>query len=253
MPENPVSVILQKPIYLNEKWPGFSIFKESAMSRYFHIYKRFIHGKAALILLLVCFAQQVGACPKDKPWKRVSRPEKIWAACHPFKAKRVMRCAVRARLVTDSLGKAGVLNDKNGGQLDAFRHAYWMALMIESGLPAHVARKVGEKHEKGNYLEFRKGKLEDSIRPDSMSSVMDLRNNEVGITIGKEFIAGDKSVTLIRLVIMKIWDGKLFILRKNSLGQYLDCEKMPIDPEKYKGKWNVPKCLDTSDKIVVPH
>lgn len=223
------------------------------MLTYFHIYKRIIYGKAFLVLLVVCFAQQLVACPKDKPWKRTSRPEKIWAACHPFKAKKVMRCAQRARFVTDSLEKAGVLSDKNGGQLDAFRHAYWMALIIENGLPERVARKVGEKHEKGNYLDFKKGKLEDSIRPDSMSCVMDLKNNEMGISIGKDFVSGDKSVTLIRLVIMKIWDGKLFILRKDASGKYLDCNDDELDMEKYKGQWNIPKCLVGSDKIVVKH
>lgn len=209
--------------------------------------------KVPLALLAVVFVQQVVACPKSMPFRRLSRPEKVWTVFHPVKAKKVYQCAQRARFVTDSLEQAGILYDKNGGQLDAFRHAYWMALMIETGLPEHAVRKVGEKHEKGNYLDFKKGRLEDSVRADSMSGVMDLKNNEAGINLGKEFVSGDKSVTLIRLIIIHIWNGKLFIVRKDAAGKYLNCKDEVIEMDKYKGKWSIPKCLVTSDKIIVNH
>lgn len=54
---------------------------------------------------------------------------KKWVLAHPFIAVKAFNCAVRSRFVTDSLEKNQLLKDGNGGQLDAFRHAYWMALL----------------------------------------------------------------------------------------------------------------------------
>ena len=203
-----------------------------------------------LILGMPFFAPAKG---KIRAWKSLSRPEKCWTFFHPFKAKVAYRCAERSRFVTDSLEKTGDLTDKNGGQLDAFRHAYWMALMIEAGLPEKTVRTIGEKHEKGNYVEFKKGKLEDNSRADSMACVMDMRNNEVGIAIGKEFTSGDKSISLIRSLIIQVWSGKLFIFLKNPSGDYFDCNDNVIDLKKYEGVWSIPKCLVSSDRVSVQH
>lgn len=219
------------------------------MATEFHSTKHFLTLKVAFILLLVAFGEQLVA----RPTTHISRPEKVWSIFHPFKARKVYRCAVRARFVTDSLEKAGVMSDKNGGQLDAFRHAYWMALLIQSGLSEKTARKVGENHERGNYLDWKRGQPEDSARADSMSSVMDLRNNESGIQIGKDFATGDKKVPLIDLVIAQIWDGKLSILKKDANGNYMDCSNQRIDIAAYKSRWYVPKCLVKSNEIVVAH
>jgi hypothetical protein len=188
-----------------------------------------------------------------KAWKSLSRPEKCWTFFHPFQAKTAYRCAQRSRFVSDSLEKNGDLADPNGGQLDAFRHAYWMALMIEAGLPEKSVRKLGEKHEKGNYIDFKKSKSEDGVRSDSMACVMDLRNNEAGISIGREFVSGDKSISLIRLLLVQIWSGKLFIFLKNPDGNYFDCNDNVIDLKKYDGVWNIPKCLVSSDQVSAPH
>src|ERR1044071_8372372 len=119
------------------------------MATEFHMRYKLHFLKVALILLLVASAQQVVA----GSFRHLSRPEKVWSVFHPFKARKAYHCAVRARFVTDSLEQAGVMSDKNGGQLDAFRHGYWMALMIETGIPEHAVRKIGENHERGNYLD----------------------------------------------------------------------------------------------------
>ena len=209
--------------------------------------------KVSFILLLVCFAQQLVASGKTKGWRRLSRPEKVWTFFHPFKARKVYDCAVRSKFVTDSLEKDGTLTDRNGGQLDAFRHAYWMALMIECGLSEKTVRRVGENHEKGNYLDFKKGRLEDSARADSMASVMDRKNNEMGIRLGKDYVNGDRKISLVQLIITQAWNGKLFILRKDVAGNYLDCSGQRINMNEYTGKWSIPKCLTGSDMVVVPH
>ncbi len=207
----------------------------------------------SLILLFFGVSFCANSKGKMKAWKELSRPEKCWTFFHPIKAQRVYKCAQRSRFVTDSLEKVGDLHGKNGGQLDAFRHAYWMALMITEGISERIIRKVGAKHEKGNYLDFKKGKFEDSLRSDSMACVMDLRNNDVGITIGKEYLSGDKSISLIRAIIIQVWNGKLFIFLRNAKGDYFDCNDNLIDLKKYDAVWSIPKCLVSSDQITVEH
>lgn len=204
-----------------------------------------------LILLLLHFSAEGKG--KLKAWRSLSRPEKCWTLVHPFKARKVYECAQRARFVTDSLEKAEVLKDGNGGQLDAFRHAYWMALMIDAGLSEKTVRRVGQRHEKGDFINFRKGRTEDGTRTDSLASVMDLLNNESGIKLGIQFHNGDKKISLIQSIIIQIWDGNLSILRKDFSGNYLTCKNDVIDLTQYDGQWFIPKCLQKSNEIAVQH
>jgi hypothetical protein len=213
---------------------------------------RFIRRQTALLFLLLISVMACSARENSKPRRHVSRPEKVWSVLHPLKAKKVLTCARRSIVVTDSLLKAGTLTDRNGGQLDAFRHAYWMALMINAGMSEGVVRKVGERHEKGNYLDFKKGKLEDSARADSMMSVMDLRNNEAGIAAGKKY-RGDKKIPLIEMLLNEIWNGNMAIMSKNENGEYLDAQRNVIDLKQYAGKWYIPKHIVKSDMIDVQH
>lgn len=204
-----------------------------------------------VIFLLLLSAHVLSAGEKMREWKKLSRPEKIWTALHPHKAKLVYKCALRARTVTDSLEKNGVITDGNGGQLDAFRHAYWSALMMQH-FSEHTVRRVGENHEKGNYIDFRKGRLEEGDRSDSLASVMDLRNNESGIEIAKLY-ASNKSGSLIQIIIEQIWNGKLCILKKDAFGNYLNAKGEIINVEDYKNKWYIPKCIVSSDAVLVKH
>lgn len=205
----------------------------------------------AVTFLLVFTADVLNVGEKMREWKKLSRPEKIWTALHPHKARIVYKCALRARTVTDSLEKNGVMTDRNGGQLDAFRHAYWSALMMQH-FSEHTVRRVGENHEKGNYIDFRKGKLEEGDRSDSLASVMDLRNNESGIEIAKLY-AANKSASLIQLIVEQIWNGKLCILKKDAFGNYLNAKDEIINADDYKNKWYIPKCIVNSDAVLVKH
>lgn len=201
--------------------------------------------------ILTLLVDVLCAGEKTREWKKLSRPEKIWTALHPHKAKIVYKCALRARTVTDSLEKNGVITDGNGGQLDAFRHAYWTALMMRH-FSEQTVRRVGENHEKGNYIDFRKGKLEDGQRSDSIAGVMDLRNNESGIEIAK-LHAANKSASLIQLIIEQIWNGKLCVLKKDALGNYLNAKDEIIHTDDYKNNWYIPKCIVSSDAVLVKH
>lgn len=211
--------------------------------------KRAFYVTGILVALLVSSPSPLAG----GPIKNISRPEKVWSVFHPFKALKVKQCADRARVVTDSLEQAGTMADKNGGQLDAFRHAYWMALMINMGMNEPVVRNVGTRHEKGNYIDFKKGRIEDSLMADSLMCVMDLRNNDSGIKLGKDYLNGDKKLPLVELIIKEIWNGNLAIMSKNEKGEYLDCNGNVVAPDSVRVGWYVTRCIVSSDRIIVAH
>ncbi len=209
------------------------------------------------VAFILVFAQRAGAQKTSTGFRALSAPEKCWVIAHPFIAKKAYRCSLKARAVTDSLDKAGVLAGGNGGQLDAYRHAYWMATLVQEISP-RKARKLGAAHEKGNYRTFKKGEMEEGAIPDSMGSVMDLANNNSGIGIGLKYREESLADTLVPLppetqVLHAVWNGELFILKKDADGNYLDCTGNAIDLTLYAGRWNIPKCLVKSNEIIVPH
>lgn len=134
--------------------------------------------------------------------------------------------------------------DGNGGRIDAFRHAYWMALLSQK-IKIKKALKLGMAHEKGNYLQFKKHQLEEGTLPDSMSSVMDLWNNKVGAELGylnRELNKNDLKEKIMRAITI----GEMRILKKDSMGNYLQCNLEVIDLNQYR-QWNIPKCLIGSE------
>ena len=55
------------------------------------------------------------------------------------------------------------------------------------------AIRLGEAHEKGNYLEFKKAKKKGIYNGyDAVASEMDLYNNQVGVTIGLQYPEADE-------------------------------------------------------------
>lgn len=201
-----------------------------------------------LSFLSIFFLNGLKAQSAAKGYFHLSGTEKRWVLFHPFIAKKVYRCGERARVVTDSLKTTDVLKDGNGGQLDAFRHGYWMAL-VSMKISDSKAEKLGKIHEKGNYRDWKKGRMEDSLRADSILCVMDLRNNLTGIEIGNEF-QSDTSTTKTSLeekVLQEVKSGKLVIVKKNENGLPLDQSGRIIDLALYEKKWFVPKVLVRSD------
>lgn len=175
-------------------------------------------------------------------FKKLSPPEKCWAICHPFKAKKAAKVTREVQVVVDSVKRSGIIgSDNNGGNLDAFKHAYWMA-SVAMVIGRKQALKLGKAHEKGNYRQFKKQELEDAAMPDSISTVMDLRNNEFGVS------AVDKCGKLSQINIQKkIMDGlatgKLTVIKKDEFGNFLTCDGAVISLKEWKGKWGNPKCL----------
>ncbi len=180
-----------------------------------------------------------------KAFCKLSRPERCWVLTHPFVASKAWKLTQLTRQLTYEISKDTLLDgDINGGQVDAFRHTYWLALLSQK-MRWKKAFRLSEAHERGNYLTFKKGQQEDGISPDSAASVMDRFNNHLGIEIGRANKLASQD-SLMHLVVTAILNGQAKILSKNSEGDYLDCNGSIISPS--TGIWNIPKCLIPSNR-----
>lgn len=106
-------------------------------------------------------------------------------------------------------------------------------------------RKLGQAHEKGNYLQFLKGVQEDGELPDSLSTVMDLYNNEVGFDYGQTH----KHATLEQLateILKAINQGHLKVIKRDKNGNYLNCDNQILNLETLHSQWRNEKCLVSS-------
>lgn len=176
----------------------------------------------------------------------LSSPKKTWVILHPFKAEKALLVSSEAKQVADSIKNSPLLDgDASGGQVDAFRHAFWMARLRQE-IGESAARSLGKAHEKENYQAYKKRKLEDGVVPDEVSTLMDLFNNDVGLSLTRK---GSKTSTqgLIYRVINAIHQGKLKIIKKDAKGQFLTCEGVVISKESLAGKWKNNKCLIDSN------
>jgi len=167
---------------------------------------------------------------------KISRPEFLWALSHPFKAKRALNITRIALLVTDSLEKDSNLRDRSGGQLDAFKHGLWMALLTQE-IGSKAALKLGIAHEKANYINFKKGRPYSSHN----HSVMDSLNNIVGSKIGNKL---NNRNDIINAVINSVKKGDFYMLQKNLEGQYIDCKGNIIEKNDNQWEWN--ECIITT-------
>ena len=176
-----------------------------------------------------------------------SRFEKHWALLHPFAAFKVKKIYQKANEIYSESKKYNLLdNFENGGKLDAYRHIFFMAAFAQK-INAGKVKKLGIAHEKGNYLHFKKSIHEHGEVPDSLSSVMDFHNNDIGIKTGKT----NKRQTLSELsalCITEIKKGNAVYFKRSTAGAYLTCQDEEIDLSAYKGNWHIPKCLIATNK-----
>jgi len=200
-----------------------------------------------VLVLLFTFSISIGFSQSNyKKFKKLSSPKKWWVIFHAFKAKKALQISNEANKVSDSIRKTNLLDkDHAGGQVDAFRHAYWMARLRQE-IGKSAARSLGKAHEKENYLMYKKRKLEQGIVPDEISSEMDLFNNEIGLTLT---IKGSKTSKkgLIYKVANAITKGKMKIIKKDLKGNFLTCDGKIISQDSLKGKWKNNKCLVSSN------
>ena len=203
--------------------------------------------KQFVLLFVITFScGQTIAQSNWQLFKNQSGPLKRWALLHPFKAKKAFEISLEVNKVSDSLSKLNILDgDKAGGQIDAFRHAYWVA-RLQSELGKCAAKSLGKSYEKGNYRSYKKNRMEDSVLPDKKSSEMDLFNNDVGLSFSKKN-DGRSIVGLQYKIINAVLEGKLKIIRKDRKGNFLTCNGKIIKENELR-QWQNNKCLINSNQ-----
>ncbi len=204
--------------------------------------------KSAIVLIcLLSVIQLAFAQSTKKSFWQLSCPEKWWVVTHPFVANKARKITADVICVSEEMKKDSLLDgDAAGGQVDAFRHAYWMAALSQK-ICRRKAIALGKAHEKGDYRKFKKRKVDDELNiPDSISSVMDLYNNDIGASIGCQNNDLDTG-SLRKLIRSNIIQGKMKIISKNSEGKILNCDGNVLDINLYLYVWNIPKCLVASD------
>jgi hypothetical protein len=182
-----------------------------------------------------------------KAFRGLSLPEKCWVGTHPFIAKRSYIITQKTLKVTQDLKSSGQLDgDINGGQVDAFKHALWMAALVQE-IPWRKARRLGLAHEKGNYIQFRKAARRGEMSSHDLTSIaMDIWNNQRGMDIGLKH-PGETFTALAEKVKRSILNGEMRIIRKDAEGRFLDANNEVIKHEEIKGKWDTPKMIVPSD------
>lgn len=180
-------------------------------------------------------------------FKNLSAPEKRWVLAHPFIAKKALRISINARKITRENEKNDLLDQyNNGGKLDAFRHTFWMA-SLSMAIKWKKAARLGNAHEKGNKIDWKKGRFEEGAPPDRASGEMDYWNNEIGLEIGRKH-QGISKPELVEFVLQAIFEGRCKIIRRNDKGAFLDCEGNIVTSSEWKGKWGNSKCLIFSNE-----
>lgn len=182
-----------------------------------------------------------------KSFWQLSCPEKFWVVTHPFVAHKVSVLTKEAIIAGHEMKKDTLFDgDESGGQVDAFRHSYWMALLTQK-ISQRKAILLGKAHEKGNFRKFKRRKVdEESNIPDSISVVMDLFNNDIGVLIGLQNQQSNRDSLKI-FIKTAILQGNMKIISKNTQGFFLDLNGNVIEQKSLLNSWNNPKCLIPSN------
>jgi hypothetical protein len=200
--------------------------------------------KFQLLIVFVILSMQINAQSNWELFKKQSGPLKKWALLHPFKVKKAYLLSTEVKKLSDSIANTNLLDkDKVGGQVDAFRHAYWMAILHQE-IGRNAARSLGRAYERANYKTFKKSGFEEGLRPDFASKKMDLFNNKVGLKLSFKGDSRSKE-GLVYKVVNIIKKGDLKIIKKDNFGNYLNCRGEIILPETLTS-WKNNKCLISS-------
>jgi RHS repeat-associated protein len=123
--------------------------------------------------------------------------EREWIAMHPLAALSFRRAAAEARAEAELLFPKELTN----GRGDAFRHAYWNALMARAE-GAQLAAEFANRHE-----------LWDDANTTVAERTMDIHNNSIGRQLGS---SPDGSHTLVYRVLDAMAKQRLWWIDKNG-------------------------------------
>lgn len=170
---------------------------------------------------------------------RPSKYEFFWAIRHPFSALKVKRVYKKASLIY-VLQKQKQQPDSFSvnGKLDAFRHVFFMAAFSQK-IKSNKLVKLGEAHEKANYKQFECDPKREKVQQDSLSTVMDLNNNRIGIKLGKD-CDGCPLEELRDKVLFLIESKRVYFIRRNKEGNYITNTNEIIQISDFNGKWFIP-------------
>lgn len=175
------------------------------------------------------------------------RPEKWWAFFHPLILKRSYHIAKEAKRIADEkISDPDLDGDHDGGQVDAFRHTLWMAMMSRE-FGKWRSLSLGRAHEESNYQDYLARRLEDGNIPDHQACIMDLRNNSIGADLGRKYRKLSDSA-LIEVVKANVLEGKSWVLLKDRSGNFLDADGAVIPYDSLKGRWETKKQFVRSNK-----
>lgn len=173
----------------------------------------------------------------------MSVKDKLWAVKNYSSLKKAKKISLNVLCVMDSLNKENFLGgNKEGGVFDAFRHIYWM-YCLSTEIGEEKARRVGEIYEKYNKYLFEKKNV---LGYDSVGMVMDLFNNELGISLYKKQISDS---LIFNEIVNVIHLGKAKIVKKNTLQESLDINNNIIPEKIWKKYWVNDRILVNSNYI----
>ncbi len=166
---------------------------------------------------------------------------------HPIAAIKVKQISKKCFKIYNANKNNNQLDTfNNGGKLDAYRHTFFMAAFAQK-VKIKKIKKLGIAHEKYNYHQFLKNDFENNELPDSLSTIMDLKNNDLGFELGKKY--GKETIeALSELIIKAITKGDALIVKRNKNGEYINCNGDLLGFTKQK-KWNLNKCLVKSNGV----
>lgn len=193
---------------------------------------------------MFCIGLSFSVAAQTKPsWRKLSKYEKRWAFFHPFASLKIKKYSPEILATIRQVKSMRALDQfEDGGKIDAFRHAYFMACM---GVKVSVRklRKLGIAHEKTAYRNYRRGFADDhGVLADSLSNVMDLYNNERGFEIAKLNPNADFNL-LKEKVLEAIYSGELLYMKRNEEGVLVSCDGTLVPTVQRKPSWFIPKCL----------
>ncbi|MBS1646927.1 MAG: hypothetical protein JST67_06265 [Bacteroidetes bacterium] len=179
---------------------------------------------------------------QTKTYASLSKYEKCWAWKHPFASFKIKKQQAQMYAVYTEVKQQHLLDTfENGGTLDAFRHSFAMAYFSRF-VKVKKLQKLGVAHEKANHWQFLHHLPDEAGElPDSLSSVMDLKNNAKALSLANE-VKNMSVATLKQKIISLIQEGFFFIIKRNEQGLYVTCQNQIIAPNALL-LWNSPKCL----------
>jgi hypothetical protein len=176
------------------------------------------------------------------PKPRFTKYEFFWSLRHPVAAIKVNQLYKKAAIIYQFQKQISEPDSFSvNGKLDAFRHIFFMAVFAQK-IKAQKLIRLGIAHEKANYKQFKRDPKREKVQQDSLSSIMDIKNNLIGIALGRENSTSQLS-ELRDKVLRYIADEKVFYISRNAKGQYINSNSQEINLSDFDGKWFIPLYL----------